>query len=268
MLLSLRNMRIINPVAGQMVKSVLKQLDSVRELAQLVPGVQQQLGGPLNESNTLQGEIRNGEIILANGRITQNITMALTDPQKRGDVVATSQLIAPVVMPLKISGDLTLATQLQNLDVTLPSQLIGRAIGSRDVANILEEKFPNGIPFKMGGTPENFSMKPLVSVADVIRPLVLSQLARKFGGDKGGNVGGIIGDVLGGRKPTPAPQTTQPSNEPKSPLGGLLERFTKPPKEATPPPPPAAAPTPAPTTAPAPAPAPARKKRAAPATSP
>ena len=241
LLLSLHSMRIINPVLGQMVKSVARQMDSVRELAQLYPALKGKLGGELNESNTLIGEIRNGEIVLADGKISQNITMSLVDDRKRDDVVGSAKPPAPVVMPLKITGSLTLSNQLQNLEVNMPGRLVGKAFNSTELTNFFEEKMPNGIPISMGGTPKDFSIKPLISVGDVLRPWVLGELAKKFGGggggggEKGGNVGGIIGkagDILSGRKP-PAGETTtttQPSDENNDPFGSLLEQFTKPKK--------------------------------------
>jgi hypothetical protein len=236
MLLSLRSMRIINPVVGQMIKSVARQMESVRELAQLFPALREKLGGELNESNTLIGEIRNGEIVLANGRVSQNITMSLIDDRRRDDVVGSKEPPKPIVMPLKISGDLTLANQLQNLEVVMPGRLIGRALGSSDITRFFEEKFPNGVPLHLGGTPKDFSVKPLVSVTDLLRPWVLGELTKRFGGEKGGQVGDILnkaGDILGGRKPgAGAPgSTTQPSQEENDdPFGSLFEQLTKPKK--------------------------------------
>jgi hypothetical protein len=183
----------------------------------------------------LIGEIRNGEIVLADGKISQNITMALIDDRKRDDVVGSAKPPAPVVMPLKITGSLALSNQLQNLEVNMPGRLVGKAFNSTELTNFFEEKMPNGIPISMGGTPKNFSIKPLISVGDVLRPWVLGELAKKFGGEKGGNVGGIIGkagDILSGRKP-PAGETTtttQPSDENNDPFGSLLEQFKKPKK--------------------------------------
>jgi len=241
-LLSLRSMRIINPVIPAMIKSVAKQMEPVRELAQLYPALQGKLGGELDESNTLIGEIRNGEIVLANGKVSQNVTMSLIDDRRRDDVVGSKEAPKAIVMPLKITGDLTLANQLQNLEVNMPGRLIGKAFNSNELTRFFEEKFPNGIPLKMGGTPQNFSIKPLVSVTDVLRPWVLSEMAKKFGGDKGGDVGGIIGkagDIIGGRKPAPgaggaggAGASSQPAEEENSdPFGSLLEQLTKPKKK-------------------------------------
>jgi hypothetical protein len=117
----------------------------------------------------------------------------------------------------------------------MPGRLIGKAVNSNELTRFFEEKFPNGIPLKMGGTPKNFSVKPLVSVTDVLRPWVLGELTKKFGGERGGNVGGIIGkagDILSGHKPAAAGgTTTQPAEEENSdPFGSLLEQFTKPKK--------------------------------------
>jgi hypothetical protein len=171
--------------------------------------------------------------VLANGRVSQNITMSLIDDRRRDDVVGAKEPPKPTVMPLKITGNLTLANQLQNMEVNLPGRLIGKAFNSNEITGWLEEKAPNGVPFSLGGTPKNFSIKPLVSVADIIRPLVISELTKKLGGDKAGSVGGLI-DKLSGRKPAEgagAGATTQPAQEENDdPFGSLLEQFRKPKK--------------------------------------
>ncbi len=219
-LFSLTNMELINPVSQQIVQSVASQIQGVGELATAL-GFAGAANGDTSKAKTLQGGVENGSIILENGKITEDITMQLVDSnttaaasganttgsgKKHGsaNAVATPGTPAapgtPVNMALTVKGDMTLSDMSQNLAVNVPARLVGNAIGIKSVQDFLTQAFPNGIPFRMTGTPDKFALKPLVGMKDAAKDYLVGHFLTgngKNGGDNG--LGGLL-DGLGKKK--------------------------------------------------------------------
>jgi hypothetical protein len=253
---SLSDMHIVNPIGEEFVRSFVGQMQQVQQLAAAIPQLANATSTDMSDAKTFAGRIDQSWITLANGTITQDITMQIVDTQtvagktKSG---AATRRTENVVMPLTIRGDVSLASLVQNLNVVFPARVVARSIGNDDWEKFVVETFPKGVPFRLGGV----TSAPRILPPDNLAKVGLEYAARRFLGDKlpggaGGAIGDIgkIGDILTGNKSAPPQhpaqsqnqQTTQPAAPAKQPdpVGTLIDIFGNKKKQES-------APAPAPT---------------------
>ena len=160
-------MDIANPVGELMLGKFLNQLSAV-------PGLG--ISGATGQAEVFEGYIKDATVIVAAGRTTQDITFQLIDPGVAADVVGSGKPVKPTYMPMIFKGNISLADLTQQLNVTLPAQLIAKFIPDRKIKKQFIDIFPSGIPIVMGGT----TPAPKVEVPNIARQvtegLIKSQL--------------------------------------------------------------------------------------------
>lgn len=163
------------------------------------------------QSDTFDGEIKNGVVSIHKGITTTDVTFMLTDPgvaQANAESKPGQKKPKPTLMPMSFKGDIRLSDLKQNLDVNIASGLIGKFLGKK-LGTKLAEALPGGLPLKMTGTTPQ--TKVSFSKDIITKSLIGGDLGNLLGGKNKNNatqdgsknpndVGGIIGDILGGNK--------------------------------------------------------------------
>ncbi|MGH7175770.1 MAG: hypothetical protein ACREJC_00190, partial [Tepidisphaeraceae bacterium] len=149
-----------------------------------VPGVMSQvlnLGG-----KGIQGNIRKGSVSLANGTAKSDFAVDLTQEKEVKDKSGKTK-IQTIELPLKFNGGVVLATgKLQDFFVNIPSELIPKQLGGRDVQKVL----PTGLRVPFTGTTDNFKFDFQKALVDSVGNNVLSPEG----------LGGLLDQLGGGKK--------------------------------------------------------------------
>ncbi len=182
---SITDMDIANPVGSLMFGKVLGAL---------------KMGGSSNQADVFEGQIKDALITLDRGRTTQKLTMELLDPGKPSDAVGSARKPRTTTMKLTFDGDVRLSDLKQQINVTLPPELVAKFVPTdQSLGRNLAKYFPEGIPIALRGT----TTKPEVDVGNIFQKFLEGQLKSGLTGDgdgKDSGLGGILDKLGGGKK--------------------------------------------------------------------
>jgi hypothetical protein len=204
-LFSLTDMDIANPlgslIGGSFVNSLGSFLGSDTDVT-------------AGQSDTFEGEIKNGALSISKGVTNTDVTLMLVDPRtpEASAVKPGQKKPKPILMPMSFKGDIRLADLKQNLNVNIAPGLIGKFLPKKWAPKVADA-LPGGLPLVMRGT----TPAPKIEWGDVVGKLganlVGGEIGNLLGGDKDkknnatkdgtknpDNIGGVIGDILGGNK--------------------------------------------------------------------
>jgi hypothetical protein len=204
-LFSLTDMDIANPlgslIGGSFVNSLGSFLGSDTDVT-------------AGQSDTFEGEIKNGALSISKGVTNTDVTLMLVDPRtpEASAVKPGQKKPKPILMPMSFKGDIRLADLKQNLNVNIAPGLIGKFLPKKWAPKVADA-LPGGLPLAMRGT----TPAPKIEWGDVVGKLganlVGGEIGNLLGGDKDkknnatkdgtknpDNIGGVIGDILGGNK--------------------------------------------------------------------
>lgn len=172
---SLSDMDIANPLGSMM----LGQLGSVSGIAKFSK----------EQADTFKGQIKDAVVTLDKGRTTQDVTLSLTavDPTtvKPGETPRTT------VLPLGFQGNIRLNDLSQNLNVSIPTALLVGLGNTSDLAKVMSQAFPSGIPISLKGT----TVAPKVDLGNFAQRFMEGQIKSGLTGQ-----GGLLDNLLGGKR--------------------------------------------------------------------
>lgn len=197
---TLRDMDIVNPLGSMIVGTLTKLIPAnVAGLLSNVKGLN--LGGAPSDADAFQGEIDNAVVTLDQGVTTQDVTLQLTDPAARAQPAAAQKK-----MPLHFQGNIQLADLRQQLHVTFPTELLAKYIPDKQIAKLLADLFPAGIPLTLTGTTTSSKIDAgefVKQTADAFKKEKLNQIIGGGKGDKSDNPIGDLLDQFGKKKKQP-----------------------------------------------------------------
>jgi hypothetical protein len=172
---SLSDMDIANPTGSLMFGAI--------------PGVSFGEG----QADTFRGQIKEAVVTLANGVITEDVTLLLVDAGKApADVIGSRQPVEPTPMPMRFQGTVRLEDLRQNINVSLPTGLLGRFFRSDKDREIFAKVFPEGVPMTLTGT----TVKPKVDPGNIAQKILEGQVKGLIDPSKEGGAGSLLEDLL------------------------------------------------------------------------
>ena len=175
---SLQDMDIANPTGSLMFGAI--------------PGIN--LGGS-EQADTFRGQIKDAVVTLENGMVTEDITLEMIDPGKAAEVIGSRQPVKPTVMPLRFQGTVGLSDLRQNINVSLPTALLGRFFRSDKDRQVFAKIFPEGVPLTLTGT----TVKPKVDAGNIGQKIIEGQLKGLIDPSNEGGTGSLLDDLLKGK---------------------------------------------------------------------
>lgn len=195
---SVQQLQLANPkggwLAGQLAAAIERSLGGKLPVGQLLD-----LDVNKGVADVYKGRIREAVVMIEAGRIYEDITLEVIDPNKALDVIAAEQRIEEETFPLRIQGEVGLKNLQQDLTFHVPPQLLDKWFRNKRIVELL----PEGLPVALGGTPT----QPTVDFGNVASRVAQGLIQQQLPG------------VLGGGEGRDAPAS------PEEAIGGLLERL-------------------------------------------